>query len=150
MQRTGLGRARVEKFQSAPGLEAGRCRSDRRLMDAFYKFQSAPGLEAGRCRAGGRGRCAVAEGFNPRPALRPGDAPTPPRHRAGCASFNPRPALRPGDATRDGMPAASSTVFQSAPGLEAGRCMVETAYKRKGLLRFQSAPGLEAGRCFLD
>ena len=36
-------------FQSAPGLEAGRCDKLRLLGADFCRFQSAPGLEAGRC-----------------------------------------------------------------------------------------------------
>jgi len=38
------------------------------------KFQSAPGLEAGRCIDAIRQWDEVTHGFNPRPALRPGDA----------------------------------------------------------------------------
>ena len=38
-------------FQSAPGLEAGRCLSQMRKSMIFCEFQSAPGLEAGRCSA---------------------------------------------------------------------------------------------------
>ena len=56
------------QFQSAPGLEAGRCLGRAACAVEFAeKFQSAPGLEAGRCR-----RVAVAyrhpTRFNPRPA----------------------------------------------------------------------------------
>ena len=36
--------------------------------------------------------------FNPRPALRPGDAWAEWRLEADLRGFNPRPALRPGDA----------------------------------------------------
>jgi len=36
-------------FQSAPGLEAGRCELPAAAQAAFRWFQSAPGLEAGRC-----------------------------------------------------------------------------------------------------
>ena len=36
--------------------------------------------------------------FNPRPAVRPGDAPPYPRITRRSTSFNPRPAVRPGDA----------------------------------------------------
>jgi len=40
------------------------------------------------------------EGFNPRPALRPGDAgrSVPGVSSTSWTCFNPRPALRPGDA----------------------------------------------------
>jgi len=37
-------------------------------------------------------------GFNPRPALRPGDAGPAGGIESLRSSFNPRPALRPGDA----------------------------------------------------
>ena len=69
--------------------------------DAYkYLFQSAPGREAGRCAAGMAGRSPIRPGFNPRPAVRPGDA-----------------LGRPG-----GFPGFFE--FQSAPGREAGRCDV--------------------------
>jgi len=61
------------------------------------KFQSAPGLEAGRCVGQARG-AGDHWGFNPRPALRPGDAAPSMSFARGLNSFNPRPALRPGDA----------------------------------------------------
>ena len=38
-----------------------------------HLFQSAPGREAGRCLAGANGDRQAAR-FNPRPAVRPGDA----------------------------------------------------------------------------
>ena len=40
-----------DKFQSAPGLEAGRCIAGLWLPAINNLFQSAPGLEAGRCLA---------------------------------------------------------------------------------------------------
>ena len=93
------------------------------LQSWIKAFQSAPGCEAGRCaqQAHREGRFA---GFNPRPAVRPGDADfafTSIRSRIsfqsapGCEAgrclpcdritssqsrFNPRPAVRPGDATK--------------------------------------------------
>ena len=36
--------------------------------------------------------------FNPRPAVRPGDAAHLPIDRTSTCCFNPRPAVRPGDA----------------------------------------------------
>ena len=60
-------------FQSAPGREAGRCLAASLTRNLNSLFQSAPGREAGRCRR----RCArwpARRGFNPRPAVRPGDA----------------------------------------------------------------------------
>ena len=61
-------------------------------------FQSAPGREAGRCQGALTPVIAVMS-FNPRPAVRPGDAR---RVRVPARlphSFNPRPAVRPGDAS---------------------------------------------------
>jgi len=60
-------------FQSAPGREAGRCILPSPIALVSNQFQSAPGREAGRCRQ----PFALqdrARGFNPRPAVRPGDA----------------------------------------------------------------------------
>ena len=60
-------------FQSAPGREAGRCELMRENYLALCEFQSAPGREAGRCAAGFP--CStIGYCFNPRPAVRPGDA----------------------------------------------------------------------------
>ena len=71
------------------------------------------------------------------------------RHLLGVCppmGFNPRPALRPGDATCDFARIRFGQLFQSAPGLEAGRCTADQRLReKKGV--FQSAPGLEAGRC---
>ena len=86
-------------------------------------FQSAPGLEAGRCtsvRTGGDRRLLC---FNPRPALRPGDARRLFTSPCFSVGFNPRPALRPGDAAASSSALSGADAFQSAPGLEAGRCM---------------------------
>jgi len=44
------------------------------------------------------GYYGLSPGFNPRPALRPGDAPMAKSMRLRQTRFNPRPALRPGDA----------------------------------------------------
>ncbi len=67
------GRRSPGQFQSAPGREAGRCGIHAVKHGGVHVFQSAPGREAGRCpgrrRGGGGYRC-----FNPRPAVRPGDA----------------------------------------------------------------------------
>ena len=42
----------------------------------------------------------------------------------GSFRFNPRPAVRPGDAMRGFEPVRVFGMFQSAPGREAGRCRV--------------------------
>jgi len=65
---------RVLMFQSAPGLEAGRCICAHVTYLFVHMFQSAPGLEAGRCPLA-RFPGVKIPSFNPRPALRPGDAP---------------------------------------------------------------------------
>ena len=61
-------------------------------------FQSAPGLEAGRCAAAALVKDMLGGCFNPRPALRPGDARPSQARLIWFGGFNPRPALRPGDA----------------------------------------------------
>ena len=68
-----------------------------------------------------------------------------PRLHVHC-SFNPRPAVRPGDASLSTTTVATRWAFQSAPGREAGRCSVDDV-KKLMAGEFQSAPGREAGRC---
>ena len=63
----------VMLFQSAPGREAGRCQHLRRVRIRNNRFQSAPGREAGRCIAPCWSTPPFVS-FNPRPAVRPGDA----------------------------------------------------------------------------
>ena len=63
----------AEMFQSAPGREAGRCPGCSRRRQNAMLFQSAPGREAGRCSAV-RNAATSTKSFNPRPAVRPGDA----------------------------------------------------------------------------
>ena len=60
-------------------------------------FQSAPGREAGRC-AHPAVTTPSIRSFNPRPAVRPGDAFARFVRRCLTGCFNPRPAVRPGDA----------------------------------------------------
>ena len=64
---------------------------------SLHAFQSAPGREAGRC---DRRRILQTEkfSFNPRPAVRPGDALHLELWERHGKRFNPRPAVRPGDA----------------------------------------------------
>ncbi len=62
-----------QTFQSAPGREAGRCNAPLGQTTIDGLFQSAPGREAGRCTDSISGAVSVS-GFNPRPAVRPGDA----------------------------------------------------------------------------
>ena len=116
--------ASMAMFQSAPGLEAGRCqffghvgpdflnsfnprpalrpgdaRCDVLIPPEGKPFQSAPGLEAGRCMSI-FWPPTTSVSFNPRPALRPGDATLTGSIGTAGLSFNPRPALRPGDAIK--------------------------------------------------
>ena len=65
---------RVPGFQSAPGREAGRCHGCAWRRGWLPAFQSAPGREAGRCQIRYAIAAAASFGFNPRPAVRPGDA----------------------------------------------------------------------------
>jgi len=62
-----------------------------------HTFQSAPGREAGRC-VKLAATLRHLRSFNPRPAVRPGDALISPSLSPSLSSFNPRPAVRPGDA----------------------------------------------------
>ena len=112
--------------------------------DPTGAFQSAPGREAGRCRS-----LLIAvlgqKGFNPRPAGRPGDAMVVPYT---CVEDTVSIRARPGGRAMpvSGSLLVVTVVFQSAPGREAGRCvgvLVNTTF----LFQFQSAPGREAGRC---
>ena len=62
-------------FQSAPGREAGRYTSADVAVVYLTEFQSAPGREAGRYGAA-YDLPPAPDGFNPRPAVRPGDTAT--------------------------------------------------------------------------
>ena len=62
-----------------------------------YRFNPRPAVRPGDA------RCAIFMamtqfGFNPRPAVRPGDAFQALVHGDAKTGFNPRPAVRPGDA----------------------------------------------------
>ena len=109
------------------------------------EFQSAPGREAGRC-ANNIAMVDEVISFNPRPAVRPGDAHGRVDRTQVGQGFNPRPAVRPGDALLPTIKAQAQAMFQSAPGREAGRCL-RRRWATPPRLRFQSAPGREAGRC---
>jgi len=135
----------MTSFQSAPGLEAGRCMSVRQRGQVSLAFQSAPGLEAGRCV---RSVSWISS----------------------CSPFQSAPGLEAGRCPSLALKKATCSTFQSAPGLEAGRCEVKhdqpTQMTRVSIRArprgramqhapvlgmdrrmFQSAPGLEAGRC---
>ena len=77
------------EFQSAPGTEAGGNFWTPGPGTFLRKFQSAPGTEAGgnavHCDLG---RCA--DGFNPPPALRPGET-----RRSPCSGARETVSIRP-------------------------------------------------------
>ena len=79
-------------FQSAPGLEAGRCTTASSALRSIWVFQSAPGLEAGRCSPLSR-RPALPCTFQSAPGLEAGRCVDmlPPKLKAELR-FNPRPA----------------------------------------------------------
>ncbi len=86
-------------FQSAPGREAGRCPRNQGGGMKLIGFNPRPAVRPGDAWPA-RGCFQVGTGFNPRPAVRPGDAEAV-RHPINTPeSFNPRPAVRPGDATK--------------------------------------------------
>ena len=86
----------IQRFRIAPGTEAGGNVGDSAGRIRPSEFQSAPGTEAGGNGVGVDSR-PVSIGFNPPPALRPGET-----HRCSflvvdASCFNPPPALRPGE-----------------------------------------------------
>ncbi len=70
------------------------------------------------------------------------------RYRAQSGCFNPRPTVRPGDAPNPCRGVRGFTEFQSTPDREAGRCPCEFLQKLV-CKKFQSTPDREAGRCRL-
>ena len=131
-------------FQSAPGFAAGRCLLPDSTKGAGLSFQSAPGFAAGRCTSCGLGS-STRGGFNPRPALQPGDACIP--HEVlpePEVSIRARLCSRAMLMTMD--ESDRRIEFQSAPGFAAGRCRRMAACACWSC-RFQSAPGFAAGRC---
>ena len=72
-------------------------RGNEGTANSRMRFQSAPGREAGRCIQWAKYSPGQYR-FNPRPAVRPGDARLRTMPGSGHRSFNPRPAVRPGDA----------------------------------------------------
>ena len=83
--------------------------------------------------------------FNPRPAVRPGDASNKHRHRHHHHSFNPRPAVRPGDAPWVAASAERTDSFNPRPAVRPGDA--SHCCQLRSDTQFQSAPGREAGRC---
>ena len=133
-------------FQSAPGLEAGRCLvTDGDVYEAD-EFQSAPGLEAGRCQHPAHIRRLANRAVSIRARPRGRAMPGPTARSAATRPFQSAPGLEAGRCVRSVSWISSCSPFQSAPGLEAGRCP-SLALKKATCSTFQSAPGLEAGRC---
>ena len=130
-------------FQSAPGREAGRCRGSDMARDCHAGFNPRPAVRPGDAVRRSTSS-ALVMGFNPRPAVRPGDAQngfhlTPP-----FRCFNPRPAVRPGDAYACQFNGPYGGGFQSAPGREAGRCSRQAAGCRV-CRRFNPRPAVRPG-----
>ena len=119
MRKNGNPLSHLVQFQSAPGREAGRCLSRQHMPPAY--------------------RC-----FNPRPAVRPGDAGVRRRASAEEAGFNPRPAVRPGDAAFATVFLLGIQQFQSAPGREAGRCVRNLRAEAEGM-GFNPRPAVRPG-----
>ena len=133
------------EFQSAPGLEAGRCQCGPVGARPAPSFNPRPALRPGDACSHIEYVAATPLRFNPRPALRPGDARRCRWHPTRRGRFNPRPALRPGDARSRISSAPASTCFNPRPALRPGDANVMRSAGVGGM--FQSAPGLEAGRC---
>ena len=130
-------------FQSTPGNYAGRifpllmntepmfvvsihsrqlCRENpttRPIPIWTWTFQSTPGNYAGRIRAAGGGAGRLY-GFNPLPAIMPGESVVQSVLKLMLMSFNPLPAIMPGESTLGGVE-ISAWGFQSTPGNYAGR-----------------------------
>ena len=76
-------------------------------------------------RVGCRFRAPVCGSFNPRPAVRPGDALWRFAGRALRSSFNPRPAVRPGDALTLCIEAQDNTSFNPRPAVRPGDAAIQ-------------------------
>ena len=85
-------------FQSTPGIAAGRIFTNPVLIDADGGFNPRPALLPGES-SGGYGQRGNADCFNPRPALLPGESLHGAGECDGLHGFNPRPALLPGEST---------------------------------------------------
>ena len=87
----------IGTFQSAPGGEAGgNAVSSARWPTMPGPFQSAPGGEAGG-NPPTASPAAPMHGFNPPPAVRPGETRYEPLDCTAVRGFNPPPAVRPGE-----------------------------------------------------
>ena len=86
----------MRRFQSTPGIAAGR-------IDGVITFK-----DASKC-------------FNPRPALLPGESRCSASSQWATFCFNPRPALLPGESVVPTGAKRANGVFQSTPGIAAGR-----------------------------
>ncbi len=132
------------RFQSTPGIAAGRCSKPRAPSVTGRCFNPRPALLPGDA-PWPLPPLQVFESFNPRPALLPGDARLARTVAHTPSRFNPRPALLPGDALlRSRMQPANA--FQSTPGIAAGRCARQENHGPPSA-QFQSTPGIAAGRC---
>ena len=130
-------------FQSTPGIAAGRITVDLFEHGALVQFQSTPGIAAGRIARCFANTCSD-DGFNPRPALLPGESEQRPatpcrlvvsihaRHccranrlvqwplcHAGMVSIHARHCCRANPVTA--LVTRVVDMFQSTPGIAAGR-----------------------------
>ena len=133
------------RFQSSPGLLAGRVPEPCWDTCPQDLFQSSPGLLAGRyaaLRADSVDRHQVSILARPFGRARTRNSDPLPVIKAG---FNPRPAFWPGDYACNPSIAKPVSKFQSSPGLLAGRYVMRPpCFQDRS--RFQSSPGLLAGR----
>ena len=107
------------RFQSAPGITAGRISFSFPITRPSVCFNPRPASLPGESRHVGV-RTILVLCFNPRPASLPGESPWRMRAVGEPKCFNPRPASLPGESEcrKD---AGVLDEFQSAPGITAGR-----------------------------
>ena len=83
-------------------------------------------------------------GFNPLPALRPGDTPGAFILGEPTGCFNPLPALRPGDTFTPPLMDLVIWMFQSTPGFKAGRYAMSRSHQGT-VHSFNPLPALRPG-----
>ncbi len=149
------GRAMLERVRARYSVDdvSIRARLGGRAMPAnsslktkAWMFQSAPGWVAGRCGPALSPAALAAQGFNPRPAGWPGDAPPAASAHPTPREFQSAPGWVAGRCNTAPLKSAFEDGFQSAPGWVAGRCHRWPCQPGR-LSKFQSAPGWVAGRC---
>ena len=95
------------------------------------------------------GQRAHQVGFNPRPALLPGESVNRPDPKPDKGCFNPRPALLPGESRPSDCWASPVMWFQSTPGIAAGRIRLSrSALKLVKAVSIHARHCCRANRCF--